>query len=81
MLLFKGIDPLEVYMCDEGIARICAVRYQFKSSKVDYDKPTKNNKDKSSMHLTNFCLNVKNKHFIKDDEGNALDLNFRHLRP
>jgi len=44
----RGIDPVEGYLCDEGLARFCTHNYK---------KPDTNNIKDIYMHLTNFSVN------------------------
>ena len=50
----RGIDPVEAYLCDEGLARFCTHNYK---------KPDTNNIKDIYMHLTNFSVNKNN--FLK----------------
>lgn len=65
-VLIKGVDPLEAYLCDEGLARFCT---------ENYHKPTRDNKDKLLGHLTNYSLNKNSDKFIEStkffEENNA----------
>jgi tubulin polyglutamylase TTLL11 len=47
-VLIKGFDPVEAYLCDEGLARFCT---------EDYRQPNPQNMKNMFMHLTNFTLN------------------------
>ena len=47
-VLIKGFDPIEAYLCDEGLARMCT---------EDYRQPNAANMKNMFMHLTNFTLN------------------------
>jgi tubulin polyglutamylase TTLL11 len=44
-VLVKSLDPLKVYLCDEGLARLCTTKYC---------EPTAANLHQSYMHLTNY---------------------------
>jgi predicted RNA-binding protein len=46
------LDPLVVYLYNEGIARFCSEIYQ---------PPSKANRDMKFIHLTNTAINVENK--------------------
>jgi len=60
--LIMSVDPLTVYMYQEGIVRICT---------EEYEKPTEENLKMRCMHLTNYTLNKKNKDkFISVQPGN-----------
>ena len=66
-VLVKGVEPLEAYLCDEGLARFCTVRFQFYLtiiSKANYKKPEYNNLKNLYMHLTNFSLNKNSDNYI-----------------
>jgi tubulin polyglutamylase TTLL6/13 len=46
--MIRGVDPVEAYLYDEGIARFATHNYK---------KPDQSNIKDLYMHLTNFCLN------------------------
>jgi tubulin polyglutamylase TTLL11 len=50
-MVLKGIDNIEVYLCQEGMARFCT---------MDYAKPSEKNLDNVFMHLTNSAINKAN---------------------
>jgi hypothetical protein len=58
-VVIKGVDPLEAYLCDEGLARFCT---------SNYAKPDHNNIKNLYMHLTNFSLNKNSDNFISPEE-------------
>jgi hypothetical protein len=58
-VVIKGVDPLEAYLCDEGLARFCT---------SNYAKPDHNNIRNLYMHLTNFSLNKNSDNFITPEE-------------
>ena len=58
-VLIKSFDPIEAYICDEGLARFCT---------QDYKLPTKDNMRNLFMHLTNFSLNKNSEHYKAPDE-------------
>jgi tubulin polyglutamylase TTLL6/13 len=60
-----SVDPLKIYLYDDGLARLCTTEYQ---------APTAKNLHKSKMHLTNYSLNKKSKHFVKGTEGSKRSL-------
>ncbi|KAL4508036.1 hypothetical protein ABPG72_021409 [Tetrahymena utriculariae] len=53
-VLISSLDPLIVYLHDEGLARFCT---------EPYEKPSKTNINNSYMHLTNYSLNKNNPTF------------------
>jgi len=62
-VLVLSIDPLQVLVYGDGLARLCTTKYV---------EPTKDNISKTKMHLTNFAINKLSKAFDKasaDDEG------------
>ena len=74
--LVTCVDPLTVYVYEEGIARFATTRYQ---------KPTAANLASKTMHLTNYSLNKHSADFVHtetDDEGTkrALSALWKDLR-
>jgi len=61
-VLIKGLNPIEAYLCDEGLARLCT---------EDYRQPTPQNLKNMFMHLTNFSLNKQSENY-KAPEDNFL---------
>lgn len=62
-VVLKSIDPLEFYVCKEGLARF---------STIPYENPTNRNLHETFMHLTNYSLNKRSSAFNRserDDEG------------
>ncbi|BFZ20664.1 hypothetical protein BsWGS_23703 [Bradybaena similaris] len=62
-VVLKSLEPLEFYICREGLARF---------STLPYEKPSNKNMHETFMHLTNYSLNKKSIDFKisdKDDEG------------
>ena len=57
-VLLASIDPLQIYICREGMVRFCTVKYQL---------PTNRNIHQVFMHLTNYSLNKKSNTFIHTD--------------
>jgi hypothetical protein len=49
-VLIVSLSPLQVYICDEGLARFAT---------VDYQPPDEHNQAQVFMHLTNYSLNKK----------------------
>jgi tubulin polyglutamylase TTLL11 len=54
-VVVASLDPLEVYVCRDGLARFCTVPYQF---------PTTKNIHESFMHLTNYSLNKRSAGYL-----------------
>jgi hypothetical protein len=53
------VDPIQAYVCDEGLARFCT---------SPYEAPTKANFKKSYMHLTNYSINKSSSDYVKPSE-------------
>ena len=62
-VVFARLNPLEVYLCDEGLARFCT---------LDYEKPTKKNMKDHYRHLTNYSLNKMSQDYVKPDAHSIL---------
>ena len=65
-VLIRGVDPVEAYLCDEGLARFCTHNYK---------KPDYNNIKDLYMHLTNFSLNKNSQRFKAPGEQFQNDQN------
>lgn len=66
--VLKSVDPLELYICKEGLARF---------STMPYEAPTHKNLHEAFMHLTNYSLNKRSTTFNRserDDEGSKRTL-------
>ncbi|KAH3874155.1 hypothetical protein DPMN_037397 [Dreissena polymorpha] len=66
--VLKSADPLEFYICKEGLARF---------STLPYENPTNKNIHEAFMHLTNYSLNKKSATFNRserEDEGSKRTL-------
>ena len=59
-VVLKSLEPLQVYICREGMARFCTEHYQ---------PPTPKNIFKTYMHLTNYSLNKHSPRYIQSDAG------------
>ena len=62
-VLLASLDPLEVYISKEGLARFCT---------VPYEEPTSRNINESFMHLTNYSLNKYSETYLHteaEDDG------------
>nr|KAG5694552.1 hypothetical protein BaRGS_032497 [Batillaria attramentaria] len=58
-VVLKSLDPLEIHICNEGLARF---------STMPYENPTNKNLHETYMHLTNYSLNKKSSTFNKSDK-------------
>lgn len=54
---------MQAYICDEGLARFCTVKYE---------APTKSNFKKTYMHLTNYSINKMSDDYVHPEEGDIL---------
>ena len=54
-VVVTGFNPIQAYICDEGLARFCTARYE---------APTKSNYKKAFMHLTNYSINKTNEDYV-----------------
>jgi hypothetical protein len=53
------VDPIQAFVCDEGLARFCTSHYE---------APTKANFKKAYMHLTNYSINKSSEDYVKPSE-------------
>lgn len=58
-VMIRGIDPMEAYLCDEGLVRVCTQNYK---------KPDHSNIKNMYMHLTNYSLNKNSNKFKAPSE-------------
>lgn len=58
-VILKSVDPLEIYICREGMARFCTESYQ---------APTTKNIHRNYMHLTNYSLNKHSSTYVQSDD-------------
>lgn len=65
-MLISSLDPLLVYLHDEGLARFCT---------EDYQKPNSSNINNSFIHLTNYSLNKNNPNFTLPTEDDLFKEN------
>ena len=75
-VVLKSLEPLEIYIYNEGLARFCT---------EPYEPPTIKNMHKSYMHLTNYSLNKHSntyEHTENEDDGSKRSLRsvFKRLR-
>ena len=54
-VLVYSVDPLRIYLFEEGLSRF---------STEPYKTPSKKNLKNMYMHLTNYAINCRNKKFI-----------------
>jgi hypothetical protein len=57
-VLVRSVDPLEVYLHREGLARFCT---------QDYEAPRAENLESAFAHLTNYSLNKNSNNFVRPD--------------
>lgn len=58
-VLVKGFDPVEAYICNEGLTWVSTEKYK---------KPTDNNKWNMFVHLTNACLHKDKEGYMNDED-------------
>lgn len=61
-VLVKSIDPLRVYICKEGLIRVCT---------SEYEQPTDENINNHFMHLANTNINKLNPNFKTEGENGS----------
>ena len=61
-VLLNSINPLRVYIHEEGLARFCTEPYK---------KPTASNMDNLFMHLTNFAINKESAAYQAGEESSG----------
>ncbi|CAE6947884.1 TTLL11 [Symbiodinium natans] len=57
-VVVTSLDPLDAYLCKEGLARFCTAKYE---------EPTAANANEVYMHLTNYSVNKKSTAFKDED--------------
>jgi hypothetical protein len=57
-VLIKGFNPIQAYVCEEGLGRFCTENYK---------PPTKENLKNMFMHLTNYSLNKNSENYQAPD--------------
>ena len=60
-VLLYGVDPLRVFIYQEGLARFAT---------EEYVGPTNNNLDNLYMHLTNYAINKNSENFVFNEDYN-----------
>jgi tubulin polyglutamylase TTLL6/13 len=68
-VLVTGIDPLRIFVFEEGLARFATEPYK---------PPRSDNLDNFFMHLTNYAINKNSENFIFNESVN--DMNVGHKR-
>ena len=64
-VLITSIEPLRIYIHEEGMARFCTEKYV---------KPKGNNLSQKFSHLTNYSLNKKNEKFVENADADESDV-------
>jgi len=64
-VVVTGTNPLQAFLCDEGLARFCTEKYQ---------APVKANFKKTFMHLTNYSQNRNSENFIHAKDMEAVNI-------
>ena len=64
-VVVTGVNPLQAFICDEGLARFCTEKYQ---------APKKENFKKTFMHLTNYSQNRNSENFVHAKDMIAADI-------
>ena len=60
-LLVESLDPLSIWLCDEGLVRFCTVPYQkFSSSSSSSSSSKKKRRANMCAHLSNYSVNKHN---------------------
>ena len=64
-VLIAGIDPLRVFVYEEGLARFATDEYR---------PPRSENLDNHFMHLTNYAINKDSPNFIFNESVEKMDV-------
>jgi tubulin polyglutamylase TTLL6/13 len=64
-VLVAGIDPLRIFVYEEGLARFATEEYR---------APRSENLDNKFMHLTNYAINKENPNFIFNESVESKSL-------
>jgi tubulin polyglutamylase TTLL6/13 len=59
--MLAGVDPLRIFMFEEGLARFAT---------EPYVGPKDNNLSSLFMHLTNYSINKNSKKFVSNKDAN-----------
>ena len=62
-IVITGTEPLEAYICDEGLARFCT---------EEYKTPTNKNFSNAFMHLTNYSINKMSDNYVHPQKENLM---------
>lgn len=68
-VLLAGVDPLRIFVYEEGLARFATEQYK---------APRSENLENRFMHLTNYAVNKENPNFIFNESIN--EMNVGHKR-
>lgn len=68
--LIYGVEPLRVFMFQEGIARFAT---------EEYVGPNRSNLDNLFMHLTNYAINKNSDNFVKSSGADDAEANKRSM--
>ena len=68
-VLVTGIDPLRIFVYEEGLARFATETYK---------PPKSDNLDNRFMHLTNYAINKEHPNFIFNES--VQEMNIGHKR-
>lgn len=64
-VLVAGIDPLRIFVYEEGLARFATEEYR---------PPRSENLDNKFMHLTNYAINKESPNFVFNDSVGNMDV-------
>jgi hypothetical protein len=54
-VVVMDLDPIQAFLCDEGLARFCTELYE---------EPSLTNFDSKAMHLTNYSINKETANYV-----------------
>ena len=69
-VLIRSLEPLEVWVCREGLARFCTERYR---------APTSKNCSQVMGHLTNYSLNKRSQAFVSCKDAASIESIYANL--
>ena len=64
-MLLGGVDPLRIYLFNDGLARFCT---------SEYEPVSRSNIKDLTMHLTNYAINKFSKNFVFNTSEEAMDV-------